>query len=101
MKRREWLKKSIQASYGYEGAHMTWPIVRLTRQIFSFDEPKGGAVWVGRGIPRHWLTSGGPVGASGQDRLRSGFHRRALFGARRFGLTIDRVGLPLDQEART
>ena len=49
--------------YGYEGAHMTWPIVRLTRQIFAFDEPKGGAVWVGRGIPRHWLASGKPVGA--------------------------------------
>ncbi len=51
--------------YGYEGAHMTWPIVRLTRQIFTFDEPSGGAVWVGRGIPLHWLTSSGPVGAEG------------------------------------
>jgi hypothetical protein len=33
--------------------------------------------------------------------LRRGFHSGTLFGARRFGLTIDRVGLPLDQEAPT
>jgi hypothetical protein len=51
--------------FGYEGAHATWPIVRLTKQIFAFDEPSGEAVWVGRGIPRHWLTSGRPVQALG------------------------------------
>jgi hypothetical protein len=49
--------------FGFEGAHMTWPIPRLTKQIFAFDEPNGEAVWVGRGIPRHWLTSGRAVQA--------------------------------------
>lgn len=50
--------------FGLEGAHPTWPIVRLTKQIFAFDEPDGDAVWIGRGIPRHWLASGRPVSAS-------------------------------------
>ncbi len=50
--------------FGHEGAHPTWPIVRLTKQIFAFDEPNGDAVWIGRGIPRHWLASGRPVSAS-------------------------------------
>jgi len=49
--------------FGFEGAHMTWPIPRLTKQIFAFDEPNGEAVWIGQGIPRHWLTSGRPVQA--------------------------------------
>jgi hypothetical protein len=49
--------------FGFEGAHMTWPIPRLTKQIFAFDEPNGEAVWIGRGIPRHWLTSGRAVEA--------------------------------------
>jgi hypothetical protein len=49
--------------FGFEGAHMTWPIPRLTKQIFAFDEPNGEAVWIGRGIPRHWLTSGRAVQA--------------------------------------
>ena len=31
---------------GFEGAHATWPIARLTRQIFAFDEPGGGSVWI-------------------------------------------------------
>jgi hypothetical protein len=49
--------------YGFEGAHATWPVLRLTKQIFVFDEPGGEAVWVGRGIPRHWLSAGRPVEA--------------------------------------
>jgi hypothetical protein len=51
--------------FGLEGAHATWPTARLTKQIFAFDEPNGEAVWVGRGIPRHWLTSGRVVQALG------------------------------------
>jgi hypothetical protein len=51
--------------FGFEGAHPTWPIVRLTKQIFAFDEPNGEAVWVGRGIPRHWLTRGRAARALG------------------------------------
>ena len=50
---------------GFEGAHATWPVPRLTRQIFAFDEPGGGSVWIGRGIPRHWLRQGQPVQAKG------------------------------------
>ncbi len=50
---------------GFEGAHATWPVARLTRQIFAFDEPGGEVVWVGRGIPRHWLRHGQPVQAKG------------------------------------
>ena len=50
---------------GWEGSHATWPIPRPTRQIFAFDEPGGGAVWIGRGIPRHWLKEGRPVSAEG------------------------------------
>ncbi len=50
---------------GFEGAHATWPVARLTRQIFAFDEPGGEVVWVGRGIPRHWLRPGQPVEAKG------------------------------------
>lgn len=48
---------------GWEGAHATWPIPRLTRQIFAFDEPGGAAVWIGRGIPRHWHVDGQTVSA--------------------------------------
>lgn len=50
---------------GWEGAHATWPVARLTKQIFAFDEPGGAAVWVGRGIPRHWLNNGRTVSAKG------------------------------------
>lgn len=69
--------------FGYEGAHMTWPIVRLTRQIFAFDQPKGRAVWVGRGIPHHWLTSGQMVSATslptryGKLNMRYAYQREA------------------------
>jgi len=56
--------KSTRIS-GFEGAHPTWPVARLTRQIFAFDEPAGGSVWIGRGIPRHWLRHGQPVQAKG------------------------------------
>jgi hypothetical protein len=51
--------------FGLDGAHATWPVVRLTKQIFAFDEPNGDAIWIGRGIPRHWLAGGQAVRASG------------------------------------
>jgi hypothetical protein len=48
------------AMYSHEGAHATWPIARMTKQIFVFDEPDRKAVWVGRGIPRHWSPASRP-----------------------------------------
>ena len=70
-----------------------------------------GAVEVGVGFDQRWRhrqrvvqvgqRRAGEFLARVQHRLRRGFHSGTLFGARRFGLTIDRVGLPLDQEAPT
>ena len=49
---------------GWEGAHATWPVATMTKQIFAFDEPGGGAVWLAAGVPRHWLQDGQRVAAS-------------------------------------
>jgi hypothetical protein len=75
--------------FGYEGAHATWPIVRLTKQIFAFDEPNGEAVWVGRGIPRHWLTSGRPVQALGLPTRYGKLNIRYVYGANARLLTVE------------
>ena len=35
----------------------------MTAQIFAFDEPGGGAVWLAASVPRHWLHDGHRVTA--------------------------------------
>jgi hypothetical protein len=50
---------------GWDGIHPLRPVLTETKQMFAFDEPGGGAVWIGRAIPRHWFTSGEEVGAEG------------------------------------
>jgi hypothetical protein len=79
--------------FGYEGAHATWPTVRLTKQIFAFDEPNGDAVWVGRGIPRHWLTGGHPAQALGLPTRYGKLNITYVYGATARRLTVQIVPL--------
>ena len=53
------------AIQGWDGIHGLRPVSTETKQMFAFDEPGGGAVWIGRAIPNHWFTSGQEVGAEG------------------------------------
>jgi hypothetical protein len=50
---------------GWDGIHPLRPVPSETKWIFAFDEPDGSAVWIGRAIPNHWLSSGQKVGALG------------------------------------
>jgi hypothetical protein len=80
--------KKASRMFGLEGAHATWPTARLTKQIFAFDEPNGEAVWVGRGIPRHWLTSGRAVQALGLPTRYGKLNIRYIYASEARILTV-------------
>ena len=34
----------------------------MTRWLLAFEDPRDGTLWLGKGLPRRWLASGGSVG---------------------------------------
>ena len=74
---------------GYEGQHPTVAAVKMSREIFSFEEPGGGILYLAGGVSRNWLTRGDPVAASNLATRYGTVSYSLTYEAENRTLTID------------